>query len=211
MKSLGTILCAIAILAVAVYRKLNPNSDAGNTTVTQVTPSQPDNTKYIVLYKGTGMDEEGVSNAISEILEYGLPEAETIAKQKTGIICICATEAESKDVVDSFDNWELKTEYIPVSGVSNISLRNMFRVDNVFALPGRGVVATGIGFAGTIRKGEQVCIIRQDGTTQNTTVTGVEIFRSMLDETRAGQNCGLGVDIVSKEQIKKGDVIVTFN
>jgi GTPases - translation elongation factors len=79
-------------------------------------------------------------------------------------------------------------------------------VEDVFTISGRGTVATGRIERGIVNTGEEVEItgIKE---TQKTTVTGVEMFRKTLDEGRAGDNVGLLLRGVKREDIERGQVI----
>ena len=81
-------------------------------------------------------------------------------------------------------------------------------VEDVFSITGRGTVATGRVERGIVRTGEKVEIvgIRPEKTT--TTVTGVEMFRKILDEGQAGDNVGLLLRGVAKDGVERGQVIV---
>ncbi|MFY2514087.1 EF-Tu/IF-2/RF-3 family GTPase, partial [Acinetobacter soli] len=63
-------------------------------------------------------------------------------------------------------------------------------IEDVFSISGRGTVVTGRVEAGIVKVGESVEIVGIRDT-QTTTVTGVEMFRKLLDEGRAGENCGV--------------------
>jgi elongation factor Tu len=76
----------------------------------------------------------------------------------------------------------------------------------VFSIEGRGTVATGRVERGIIKKMEEVEIIGIKDT-QKTTITDIEMFRKLLDEGRAGDNVGLLVRGVKKEEIERGQVI----
>ena len=80
-------------------------------------------------------------------------------------------------------------------------------VEDVFSITGRGTVATGRVERGVIKVGEQVEIvgIREEKTT--TTVTGVEMFRKLLEQAEAGDNAGILLRGVKKDEIERGQVI----
>ncbi|WP_436871103.1 EF-Tu/IF-2/RF-3 family GTPase, partial [Acinetobacter courvalinii] len=63
-------------------------------------------------------------------------------------------------------------------------------IEDVFSISGRGTVVTGRVEAGIVKVGEEVEIVGIKDTVK-TTVTGVEMFRKLLDEGRAGENCGI--------------------
>ena len=83
----------------------------------------------------------------------------------------------------------------------------LMSVEDVFSITGRGTVATGAIETGIIRTGDAVEIVGLSEAPQTSTVTGVEMFRKILDEGRAGENCGLLLRGIEKEAIKRGMVI----
>jgi len=83
----------------------------------------------------------------------------------------------------------------------------LMSVEDVFSITGRGTVATGAIETGIIRTGDAVEIVGLSEAPQQSTVTGVEMFRKILDEGRAGENCGLLLRGIEKEAIKRGMVI----
>jgi len=80
-------------------------------------------------------------------------------------------------------------------------------VEDVFSITGRGTVATGRIERGRILTGDAVDIIGLSFETLKSTITGVEMFRKILDEGEAGDNVGLLLRGVEKDQIKRGMVI----
>ncbi|RKO85101.1 translation elongation factor EF-Tu, partial [Blyttiomyces helicus] len=76
----------------------------------------------------------------------------------------------------------------------------------VFSIAGRGTVATGCVERGTIKKGDEIEILGM-GETQKTTVTGVEMFHKELGYAEAGDNCGLLLRGLKRDQVKRGMVI----
>ena len=83
----------------------------------------------------------------------------------------------------------------------------LMSVEDVFSITGRGTVATGAIETGIIRTGDPVDIVGLSEEKMSSTVTGVEMFRKILYEGRAGENCGLLLRGIEKEQIKRGMVI----
>jgi len=80
-------------------------------------------------------------------------------------------------------------------------------VEDVFTITGRGTVATGRVERGKINKDEEVEIVGF-GDTKKITVTGIEMFRKLLDYAEAGDNVGLLLRGIDREEIKRGQVIV---
>jgi elongation factor Tu len=80
-------------------------------------------------------------------------------------------------------------------------------VEDVFSITGRGTVATGRIETGIIKTGEEVQIIGLGAEAKKSTVTGVEMFRKILDEGQAGDNVGLLLRGIDKNEIRRGMVI----
>ena len=79
-------------------------------------------------------------------------------------------------------------------------------VEDVFSITGRGTVGTGRIERGIIKVGDEVEVIGM-GDQKRTTVTGVEMFRKLLDEGQAGDNAGLLLRGIDKEDLKRGQVL----
>ena len=86
----------------------------------------------------------------------------------------------------------------------------LMAVEDVFSITGRGTVATGRIERGKVKVGETVQIVGIKNT-RETTVTGVEMFRKLLDEGMAGDNVGLLLRGIQKEDIERGMVLVKPN
>ncbi|MBU1982805.1 elongation factor Tu, partial [bacterium] len=81
-------------------------------------------------------------------------------------------------------------------------------VEDVFSITGRGTVGTGRIERGVVKVGQEVEIVGL-GAHKKTVVTGVEMFRKLLDDGQAGDNVGLLMRGVDKEEIERGMVVVT--
>jgi len=79
-------------------------------------------------------------------------------------------------------------------------------VEDVFTIQGRGTVVTGRVERGILKLNEEVEIVGLKET-QKTVVTGIEMFKKLLDEARAGDNVGLLIRGIEKEQVERGQVI----
>ena len=82
----------------------------------------------------------------------------------------------------------------------------MMAIEDVFSITGRGTVVTGRIETGVIHVGEQVEIVGLRDV-QSTTVTGVEMFRKLLDEGQAGDNVGLLLRGIGKDEVERGQVV----
>ncbi|QEG24021.1 elongation factor Tu [Mariniblastus fucicola] len=83
----------------------------------------------------------------------------------------------------------------------------LMAVEDVFSIEGRGTVATGRVERGVINTGDEVEVIGLEAEPLKTTCTGVEMFRKILDSGRAGDNVGLLLRGVKREDIRRGQVI----
>ena len=83
----------------------------------------------------------------------------------------------------------------------------MMPVEDVFSITGRGTVATGRVERGKLKVGDVVEIVGLADESKETTVTGVEMFRKMLDEAVAGDNIGALLRGVSREEVVRGQVL----
>ena len=83
----------------------------------------------------------------------------------------------------------------------------MMPVEDVFSITGRGTVATGRVERGQVRVADEVEIVGIEEETSKTTVTGVEMFRKLLDYAEAGDNVGTLLRGVTRDQIQRGQVL----
>ncbi len=97
-------------------------------------------------------------------------------------------------------------EWIPIPP-RDVDKPFLMPVEDVFSITGRGTVATGRIETGIIKSGEEVQIIGLGAAGKKSVVTGVEMFRKILDEGQAGDNVGLLLRGIEKDQIKRGMVI----
>ncbi|HLT81941.1 MAG TPA: elongation factor Tu [Cyclobacteriaceae bacterium] len=97
-------------------------------------------------------------------------------------------------------------EYIPLP-VRLVDKDFLMPVEDVFSITGRGTVATGRVERGVIKTGDPVQILGMGAEDLSSTVTGVEMFRKILDRGEAGDNVGLLLRGIEKDQIRRGMVI----
>ena len=103
-------------------------------------------------------------------------------------------------LMDAVDNW------IPLPK-RDIDKSFLMPVEDVFSITGRGTVATGRIETGVINSGDPVEILGMGAENLKSTVTGVEMFRKILDRGEAGDNVGLLLRGIDKESIRRGMVI----
>jgi elongation factor Tu len=97
-------------------------------------------------------------------------------------------------------------EYVP-EPERDIDKPFLMPVEDVFTITGRGTVATGRVEQGIIRTGEEIEVVGIHQAVEKTVVTGVEMFRKLLDEGRAGDNVGCLLRGVKREDIERGQVL----
>jgi len=81
-------------------------------------------------------------------------------------------------------------------------------IEDVFSITGRGTVVTGRIERGVIKTGQEVAIIGIKEKPQRTTITGVEMFRKILDDGQAGDNVGLLLRGIQREEVERGQVVI---
>ena len=109
-------------------------------------------------------------------------------------------EDKIMELMDAVDSWILLPE-------RDVDKPFLMPVEDVFSITGRGTVATGRIETGKIKTGEEVQIIGLGHEAKKSVVTGVEMFRKILDRGEAGDNAGLLLRGIDKEAICRGMVI----
>jgi len=136
-------------------------------------------------YDFPGDDTPIVKGSALKALESGDPNSEWGAK--------------ITELMDAIDTWIPQPE-------RQVDKPFLMPVEDVFSITGRGTVATGRIERGIIKVGETVELVGF-GAEKSTTVTGVEMFRKLLDEGQAGDNVGLLLRGVAKDEIERGMVL----
>ena len=146
---------------------------------------------------------ELVEMELRELLEeYGFPGDDTPIIQGSGLKALegdADAQAKVKELMDHVDS------FIPEPKRA-VDKAFLMPVEDVFSITGRGTVATGRIESGVIKVGEEMDIVGM-GSDMKTTCTGVEMFRKLLDQGEAGDNAGLLLRGVEKEDIKRGMVL----
>ncbi len=117
-----------------------------------------------------------------------------------------ALNGEAKYEQSILDLMAAVDEWIPIPP-RDVDKPFLMPVEDVFSITGRGTVATGRIETGIIKSGEEVQIIGLGAAGKKSVVTGVEMFRKILDEGQAGDNVGLLLRGIDKDQIKRGMVV----
>ena len=164
---------------------------------------------YIVVYlnKSDMVDDEEllelVEMEVRELLnEYGFPgdDVPIIAGSALG-----ALNGEAKWVEKIMELMDAVDEYIPTPE-RPIDQPFLMPIEDVFTITGRGTAVTGRVERGVVKVGEEVEIVGIKPTSK-TTVTGVEMFRKLLDSGQAGDNIGALLRGTKKEEVERGQVL----
>ena len=152
---------------------------------------------------------ELVELELRELLnEYEFPGDE-IPIVKGSALAALESESEDPDAPEYESIKELLRvvdEYIP-EPVRELDKPFMMSVEDVFSIKGRGTVATGRIDRGVVKTGENVDLVGLREKTESTVVTGVEMFHKVLDTGQAGDNVGLLLRGIDREDVERGMVI----
>ncbi len=151
---------------------------------------------------------ELVEMEIRELLDsYDFPGNDTPIVKGSALAAMDSTSTDSDDAAFTPINELMAAvdSFVP-EPVRDLDKDFLMSVEDVFTISGRGTVATGQVERGVVKVGEEIEItgIRE---TQKTTVTGVEMFRKELDQGQAGDNLGILLRGVKREDIERGQVI----
>ena len=120
--------------------------------------------------------------------------------------CSCTDKKECADCKQILELMDAVDSYIPTPE-RDIDKPFLMPVEDIFSITGRGTVVTGRIERGIVKVQENVEIIGIRPENTKTVVTGVEMFRKLLDEGRAGDNVGLLLRGIDKEGVERGQVI----
>jgi elongation factor Tu len=165
---------------------------------------------YIIVFlnKVDMVDDEELLELVEEevrdlLKEYDFPGDE-IPFIKGSALKALEGDADAKQAIIELGN-ALDT-YIP-QPERDLDKPFLMPVEDVFSITGRGTVATGRIESGIVNTGDEVEIVGIKEETDKTTITGVEMFRKILDEGRAGDNVGCLLRGTKREEIERGQVL----
>jgi len=148
---------------------------------------------------------ELVEMELRELLdEYGFPGDDTPIIQGSALNAL-NSDGTGDDAENIYKLMESVDSFIPEPERA-VSKPFLMPVEDVFSITGRGTVATGRIEAGIVKVGEELELVGM-GSEIKSVCTGVEMFRKLLDEGQAGDNAGLLLRGVDKEQIQRGQVL----
>lgn len=166
--------------------------------------------KYLIVFlnKVDLVDDEElidlVEMEVRELLnEYGFPGDDTPVIKGSALKALQGdpeAEAAINELMETVD------DYIPTPG-RDTDKPLLLPVEDVFSITGRGTVASGRIDRGAVRVGDEIEIIGIKPETKKAVVTGVEMFRKTLDYGEAGDNVGILLRGIQREDIERGQVI----
>ena len=164
---------------------------------------------YIVVFmnKCDMVDDEEllelVEMEVRELLsEYDFPGDDLPVIQGSALKALEGDEDYAKKIIELADALD---SYIP-EPERDIDKPFIMPIEDVFSISGRGTVVTGRVERGIVRTGDECEIVGMKDTTK-TTVTGVEMFRKLLDEGRAGENIGALLRGTKRDEVERGQVL----
>jgi elongation factor Tu len=167
------------------------------------------NVPYVVVYlnKVDMVDDEELLELVEEevrdlLTEYEFPGADVPIIKGSALKALEGDEEAKQSIIDLAAALD---EYIP-EPERDLDKPYLMPVEDVFSITGRGTVATGRVEQGVVNTGDEVEIVGITDTTK-TVVTGVEMFRKILDEGRAGDNIGALLRGTKREEIQRGQVL----
>ena len=170
------------------------------------------NVPYIVVFlnKVDQVDDEELLDLVElevrELLsEYDFPGDDVPVVRGSALKALESGDPESAEATCIGELMEALDSYIPVPERAT-DKPFLMPVEDVFTITGRGTVVTGRIERGVVKTGEEVELVGL-GSDKKTVVTGVEMFRKILDQGEAGDNAGLLLRGVAKEDVERGMVI----
>ncbi|MEK7555222.1 MAG: elongation factor Tu [Patescibacteria group bacterium] len=148
-----------------------------------------------------------VEAEIRELLKkYNFPGDETPIIRGSALKALEAKSLDDEAIKPILELIKALDEYIP-EPIREIDKPFLMPVEDIFSIEGRGTVVTGRAERGIVKVNEEIEIVGIKPT-QKTIVTGIEMFNKLLDEGRAGDNVGILLRGVKKEDVERGQVIV---
>jgi elongation factor Tu len=141
---------------------------------------------------------------VRELLtEYEFPGDDTPVTRVSALKALEGDEEAAKGILELMQTVD---EYIP-EPERDTDKPFLMPIEDVFTITGRGTVVTGRVEQGVLKVGEEIEIVGIDEKTSKTVVTGIEMFRKMLDEAQAGDNAGILLRGTKKEEVQRGQVL----
>ena len=168
------------------------------------------NVPYVVVFlnKVDMVDDEELVELVEEevkdlLNEYDFPGDETPIIRGSALKALEGDEDSKAAILELAKTLD---EYIP-QPVRDLDKPFMMPVEDIFSITGRGTVATGRIEQGVVNTGDEVELVGINPEVAKTVITGVEMFRKILDEGQAGDNIGALLRGTKREEIQRGQVL----
>jgi elongation factor Tu len=168
------------------------------------------NVPYIVvaLNKVDMVDDEELLDLVElevrELLSgFEFPGDDVPVVRVSALKALDGDEEAAKGILELMDAVD---EYVP-EPERDTAKPFLMSIEDVFTITGRGTVVTGRVEQGQLRLGEEIEIVGIEKTIRKTVVTGIEMFRKMLDEAQAGDNAGILLRGTKKDEVQRGQVL----
>jgi elongation factor Tu len=170
------------------------------------------NVPYIVVYLNkTDMVDDPelldlVELEVRDLLSsYDFPGDDIPVIRGSALKALESDDVDSEEVKSVFELMEALDSYIPVPE-RDVDKDFLMPIEDIFSISGRGTVVTGRVDRGVVKVGEEIEIVGIRPTTK-TVVTGVEMFRKLLDQGQAGDNIGVLLRGTKKDEVERGQVL----
>jgi elongation factor Tu len=147
-----------------------------------------------------------VESEVRELLKkYGFPGDTTPISRGSALKALAVKSADEPDAKPILDLIKALDEFIP-DPIRDTSKPFLMPIEDIFSIEGRGTVVTGRVERGMVKVNEEIEVIGLRPT-QKTVVTGIEMFNKLLDEGQAGDNVGVLLRGLKKEDVERGQVL----
>jgi elongation factor Tu len=165
----------------------------------------------VFLNKVDMMDDEEllelVEMELAELLEgYGFMDVPIVRGSALEALECTSTDPDDPAYAAIWQLMDTVDTYIP-DPERDYDKPFMMAVEDVFSIKGRGTVVTGRVDRGTLKKGEEIEIVGLQDEIMKTVVTGIEMFHQELDQAQAGDNAGILLRGITREQVERGMVL----
>src|SRR6056297_4267119 len=149
---------------------------------------------------------ELVEMELQELLDsYDFPGDETPIIRGSALKALECDDVDAEDAKPVFELLDVLDSYVP-EPERDVAKPFLMPIEDVFSISGRGTVVTGRIERGVVKTGEEIEIVGLHET-KKTTVTGVEMFRKLLDQGEAGDNVGLLLRGIKRDDVERGQVV----
>ena len=165
----------------------------------------------VFLNKCDMVDEEEILELVElevrELLsKYGFPGDDCPVIRGSALNALSATGADDPNAQCIYELIDAVDGFIP-EPVRDIDKSFLMPIEDVFSISGRGTVVTGRVERGIVKVGDEIAIVGLNGKVEKSVVTGVEMFRKLLDQGQAGDNVGVLLRGIKRTDVERGQVL----